>query len=259
MARSTLLALLLLLVTTPARAEPLAALEGPGFVRLDIGGGEVAYASIPIGAREPRPVVLGVHGAADRADWSCVEWRAVVASWAFVVCPQGRPHPQWRDTYVFGSGKAVGMQAERAVVELRRRYGGHVADGPLVYGGWSWGATLAADVVTASPGRFDRVALVEVGHTPLDPEVVAGAFVRSGVRRTVVSCSSPGCRQFARGYAGAARRRALPAAFVDVGDRGHWFDEPVFRALAPKVAWMFEDERRYAGLVAAVDATWSTD
>ena len=45
----------------------------------------------------------------------------------------------------------------------------------------------------------------------------------------------------------------------DVGLRGHWFAEPVVRTLGPVFAWMVEDQARFAGLGAAVDARYSTD
>jgi hypothetical protein len=33
----------------------------------------------------------------------------------------------------------------------------------------------------------------------------------------------------------------------------------VFRTLGPKLVWLVEDDRRFAGLGAAVDARWLTD
>ena len=101
--------------------------------------------------------------------------------------------------------------------------------------------------------------LVEVGHTPLDVSQVAASLVAGGVRRVVVSCSSWKCRGFALDFEGVATRRGLAIRINDVGLRGHWFDEPVFRTLGPAVAWMVDDERRFAGLAAAVDARYSTD
>ncbi|MDF2697635.1 MAG: hypothetical protein K0S65_6018 [Labilithrix sp.] len=244
---------------SPALREP-PALEGASIERLELGKSEVAWVAVPVGARDKRAIVVGVHGAGDRPDWSCSEWKAVTADWAFVVCPQAAsPHPADKNTFVWGSAAAIAAQADRAVAALRARYGAWIDDGPLVYGGWSQGATLAADVVAARPGTYDRVALVEVGHTPLDATTVASIFARTGVRRAVVSCSSSKCRSFAHDFTTAARRVRLPSQTADVGNRGHWFDEPVFRALGPKVAWMVEDERRYAGLGAAVDARWMTD
>lgn len=248
--------------TSEARVETIEppALEGAPIEKIEVGKGEVAYVGLPVGARDKRAIIVGVHGAGDRADWSCSEWKAVTADWAFVVCPQARsPHPADRNAFVWGSSEAIASQAERAVAALRARYGAWMDDGPLVYGGWSQGGTLAAQVVAARPGVYDRVVLVEVGHTPLDPNAVVATFAASGVRRAVVCCSSAKCRSFAKSFEQAANRRRLPVRLIDVGNRGHWFDEPVFRALGPKVAWLMDDEQRFAGLGAAVDARWMTD
>lgn len=243
----------------PSETALLPPLDAPPLVRLELEGGGHAYAALPVGARDKRIVVVGVHGAGDRADWSCSEWQAVTAGWAFVVCPEGVPHPAYANTFVWGSADAIAKSADKAVRALRASYGAWIDDGPLVYGGWSQGATLAGQVIASRPGTYDRAVLVEVGHTAIDANQVAAGMVAGGVRRAVVSCSSWPCRTFAQSFEGAARRRNLPVRTNDVGLRGHWFDEPVVRTLGPKFVWMVEEERRFAGLGAAVDARYSTD
>ena len=235
------------------------ALEGAPLERLELPNGKHAFVALPVGARDKRAVVIGVHGAGDRADWSCTEWQAVTAGWAFVVCPEGVRHPTDASALVWTSAEAIATGADEAVRALRLKYGAWVDDGPLIYGGWSQGASLAAQVIASRPGMYDRAVLVEVGHTPLDASQVAASLVAGGVRRAVVSCSSWKCRGFASAFEAAATRRGLPVRVNDVGLRGHWFDEPVFRTLGPTVAWMVDDERRFAGLGAAVDARYSTD
>jgi hypothetical protein len=104
---------------------------------------------------------------------------------------------------------------------------------------------------------FDRVVLVEVGHTPLDANAVASGLVKGGAVRAVVACSSMPCRGFAKELEVAARRSKLPLRTVDVGLRGHWFDEPMFRAIGPAFVWSVEDtdaQRGWRGLDAAVTA-----
>jgi len=245
--------------TTPA-AELLKPLEGDWVQRIAITKTETAYIGVPIGARDKRAIFVGVHGAGDRPDWSCSEWMATLAYWAFVVCPQGVTHPADKNAFVWGSAQAIADQAERGVRALKERYGEYIDDSsPLIYGGWSQGATLASQVIALKKGSYDRVVLVEVGHTPLDPAATAQSFVANGIKRAVVSCSSPNCRGFAQTFEAAAKRRGLPTKTNDVGNRGHWFDEPVFRTLSPKLVWLVEDEPRYVGLGAAVDARWMTD
>jgi hypothetical protein len=251
------------LVSPNVRAESAvlggAALEGAPLERIELEGGGHAFVALPVGARDKRVVIVGVHGAGDHPDWSCSEWQAVTAGWAVVVCPVGVKHPTDPAAYVWSSAEAIAAAADRAVSAVRARYGAWMMDGPLTYGGWSQGGSLAAQVIASRPGTYDRAVLVEVGHTALDANQVAAGLVAGGVRHAVVSCSSWKCRAFARDFEGAARRRLLPARVVDAGIRGHWFDEPVFRALGPTFVWMFEEERAYAGLGAAVDARYSTD
>lgn len=244
--------------TSPAAATPpapaLAPLPGPWLSPLVVDEGE-AFVAVPVGAREPRPVIVGVHGAGDRADWACSEWWATTAGYAFVVCPKGVPSP-WKGFSSWGSAEQIARRADGAVRALRARYGAHVASGPLVYGGWSQGGTLAAQVIASHPGVYTRALLLEVGHTPLDPRATVASLQRGGVERAILECTSMPCRAFGRDLDRAAKRAALPLQIVDVGLRGHVFDEPVFRALGPAFVALVEDDPRWAGLEAQVRAKW---
>ena len=243
----------------PPATELAPALEGEPIQQLPLDDGNHAIVALPIGARDKRAIVVGVHGAGDRPEWSCSEWQAVTAGWAFVVCPQGVRHPKDPNAFVWGSAESIAVQADEAVKALRVRYGQWVDDGPLIYGGWSQGATLAAQVIASRPGTYDRAVLVEIGHTPLDANQAAASLVAGGVRRAVVSCSSWNCRTFASALEASGKRRGLALRVSDVGLRGHWFDEPVVRTLGPVFVWMVDDQVRFAGLGAAVDARYSTD
>src|SRR5690348_14619318 len=73
--------------SAPAVPMPLPeppALEAEPFAPVEVAPGEVAWISAPVGAREKRPVIVGVHGAGDRPDWACSAWREVAANHAFV-------------------------------------------------------------------------------------------------------------------------------------------------------------------------------
>jgi len=212
-----------------------------------------------VAARDARVVIVGVHGAGDRADWACSEWQAVTAGWAFVVCPEGDRHPSGDGTRVWSSAASIASRAERAVAALREAYGPWVAEGPLVYGGRSQSGSLAADVVASRPGLFDRVALVEVGPTPLDADRVAARFLEGRVKRVVVACESGPCGSFAARFEAASARRSLDLRTVAVSPRAHVGGDVVVRTLAPSFVWMVDDEARFAGLGAAVESRYLTD
>lgn len=226
----------------PAALPPLA---GDWAETLALEGGAEANITKPLGATSPRPVIVGVHGAGDRADWSCSEWSAVAGGSAFVVCPHGSPDARWKGTLVWGSPAAIAKQSARAVEKLKERYGSYVAAGPMIYGAWSHGATLAGPAVEASGGAFGAVVLVEIGHTPVDARATARSFVKAGVRRVVVSCSSLPCRAFAADFRKAAAAVDLPLHVTDVGLRGHWFDDPVIRVLSAELPWLTDGDPRW--------------
>ena len=221
--------------------------------RITLDDGSEAFVAVPLGATQPRPVVVGVHGAGDRPDWSCSEWRATTGGHAWVVCPRGVPS-QWKDFWTWGSAESIAKRAEQAMRIVRARFPGYVADGPMVYGGWSQGGTLAATVIAAHPGMFDRAVMLEIGHTPLDATSVVASLKAGGVKRAIVSCSSMPCRELAKNLERAAARAGLPFAVNDVGLRGHWFDAPVFDTLGKRFPWLVEGDEQWTGIEQAIDA-----
>lgn len=244
----------------PHVAPEPAPLAGAPLERIELGDGEEAFVALPVGARDRRPVFVGVHGAGDRADWACTEWQQATAGYAIIVCPRSKHvHPQDPNAYVWGSAEQIASAADRAVAVVHERVAPWAIDAPLVYAGWSQGGTLAADVVRARPGVYDRAVLVEVGHTALDPDAVARGLRAGGVARAIVACESTKCRTFAQAFVGSARRQHLAVTVGDAGSRPHLFDEPVYRALAPWLAELHAEDARYAGLTAAIDARWATD
>lgn len=223
-----------------AGTPPLAA---PDWIQTIAVGDHEAHVALPLGARKPLPLFVGVHGAGDRPDWSCSEWLAVTKGAAFVVCPHGTPDARWPGTRVWLSASQIVDESERAVRVAREKWGAYIAEGPAVYAAWSQGATLAAPVIALANRRdggtvaYDRAILVEAGHTPIDGKAVARSLKASGVVRAIVSCSSASCRAFSKDVQREASAVGLDMHAVDVGDRGHWFDGPVFAALNAELGW----------------------
>jgi hypothetical protein len=234
---------------------PPAPLEGPVVETWQIDDSEVVV-TIPVGAREPRPVLVGVHGAQDRPDWACAQWQATVASWAFVVCPKGVP---WRRNNAWGSPTVLAERADRALVALRERYGKYVADGPATYAGFSQGGTLASKVVALRPGTYDTAILVEVGHTRLDARTAVAGLAKGHVSRLIVSCATTRCLGLAKRMQGAAGE-GLGLMINDGGiGRGHFFDELMFRTLGRTIARSTAGDARWSGFASAVAAKWPAD
>jgi hypothetical protein len=210
----------------PVELSPLA---GEQLEHVIFAPGVEAWIAKPLGATTPRPIIVGVHGAGDRADWSCTEWAATTAGEAWVVCPRGVPS-QWAGFHSWGSAEQIASRTELVLAHVRDHYGAYVSNAPLTYGGWSQGATLASSVIASRPGEYGTAILVEAGYTPLDEHAVVRDLLAGGVSKLVVSCSSMQCRDLSARIA-RARPKRLAMWTNDVGLRGHWFDQPVFDSL----------------------------
>lgn len=209
--------------------------------------GSEASVTLPLGATEARPVVLGVHGAGDRPEWSCGEWRAAVDSYAFVVCPHGAAIPG-RGAFVWQSSDQLEKRAMAALAAVREKYAPYVLDGPVVYAGFSQGAYLAPYVIRKHPDVFTMMALDEGGY-----EQTAGdfpsAFARGGGRRAVLMCSTPGCESgFALGRV-LLERAGVDARVNKLGPFGHTVNDAVIAAIKPQLEWLVRDDARWAGWV----------
>lgn len=239
-------------VAEPALLEPL---DGPWIRELPLTGGRKTFVAVPAGARHPLPLLVAVHGAGDRADWACSEWTAILAGTAIVVCPQGRPS-QWKGTFAWGRAQHIAENADAALEAVRAKFGAHVGPWPPVYAAWSQGGTLAGQVMALRPKTYRRVVISEVGHTPLDPRATAKEMSGAGVERVIVSCSTIPCQTWAKAFEQAATAQQVEVRRNDAGIRGHVFDEPVFKTLAPKVMWLLGGDEGWAGVRAGMEGKW---
>jgi poly(3-hydroxybutyrate) depolymerase len=215
---------------------------------------EDVFVAVPLGARDARPVVVAVHGAGDHPGNACAEWNGVLGGFAFIVCPHG--FPAGKDRYSWGSADDVAARAERALELVRGRYDRHVASGKAVYAGFSQGATLGPAAVKARPQLFGAVALVELGHTPVDLRGVVNALGAAGTGNVLIGCTSGGCDAWAKRAKSALEREGIAVRTVSTGNRGHVFDDALAKALAPHIPWLVGDDPRWKGIGVAVTHRW---
>ena len=182
-------------VTPPAASAAPTALKplsGVAWIEhLDLDDGQEAYVCPPIGAREPRPLIVAVHGAGDRAEWSCGGWRMVAGEYAFVVCPQGRKMDPQR--FAWDSAETIKKRVAKAIGAARARFGEYIADGPTLYVGFSQGATLAGPTLLDPTQSFPFIALAEGGYGLLRDRNFLGKLKARGVESILLACGTPGC------------------------------------------------------------------
>ena len=229
-------------------------LEGEPIQTWRVGNFDVV-ASVPVGAHGPRPVVVGIHGSKDRPETACARWRKTLAGYAFVVCPAGVPY---RGGLAWGSPAIIAERIDASLAALRSRYGAFVADGPVVYAGWSLGATRGPGVVARRPGMFEPVVLAEAGHTRLDASTSVKSLRAGKAAHVIVACATKRCASFEKRLAAASKKVGPPSpavSFVDAGiGRGHVFDDRMALTIGTEIAKTVATDPRWSGLAAALEA-----
>lgn len=197
---------------------------------LTIGDGDATTVIMPpIGATAPARLVIGVHGAGDRPDWACGGWRLGSAVTAFIACPQGVP----MSTTTFGWSTPAQLQ-ERALASLevvRARYPEYLSKEPLVFAGFSQGATFAEPFLRKHAARFPIAILAEGGYRTAQSPSFAKAYRAAGGRRVVLVCGSPSCFTSARGAKRVIEGAGLQVLIVGDPKAGHNLNQQMQQAL----------------------------
>lgn len=216
----------------PASLQELAPLRGEWLERLT-GAPHPIFVAPPIGATAPRPLIIAVHGAGDRPEWSCGGWRLAAQASAFVACPQGSA--MTTEKFAWASPAVLTERVENALEQVRARYRPYLDGGPVVFAGFSQGATYAEPLLRKHAARFPIVILAEGGYAIARSPAFAAAFREGGGRRVVLVCGNPGCFATANQAKKVLLRAGLEAMVVGDPKAGHNLNERMQKAL--QAAW----------------------
>jgi poly(3-hydroxybutyrate) depolymerase len=211
-------------------------------LELPVKGFGPASVSVPLAATTPRPIVVVLHGALDRADWQCGSFRGVLGGHVFVLCPQGIAGGA-AGRFTFGSVDDTSAELRAALAALKERFGKHVAPSPVVLIGYAEGAALAVELARQEPSFFARVALVQGEPTVFSP-TAATVFAQRGGKRALFFCTNATCDDSAVSRALILQRARVEAKAVRK-DVGPYLDERFTAALAPEVSWLLEGDARF--------------
>jgi predicted esterase len=164
----------------------------PWLVDLGDGGKLGDVVTLPLGATEPRPLIVAVHGAGDRPEWACGGWRFAVESYAFVLCPRGLPMGPTK--YGWGSARDIDAAIERALTAFRGRFAHYLTKGPMIYAGFSQGTTLVGKYLVDNADRFPIAVLAEGGYDYLTDGSFARKYRAAGGQRVLLLCGTPSCQ-----------------------------------------------------------------
>lgn len=235
----------------PSAARPANAADAPHgpvlaplaaeswLVELDVDGFGKAALAVPIGATEARPIVIALHGAADRPEWTCGAWRGIVGPAPFVLCPRGVARADFAvpdARYTFGTVAATASELRAGLAALKRKFGAHVAPGSVVFAGFELGADRAAVIARQEPTFFARLALIFPAPDTWPP-AQAAEFGREGGARVLFACG-PEARAGAELKAVLTRRGGADARAVFLGAGVPALDAARVALLAPEWSWL---------------------
>ncbi len=216
-------------------------------IDLDVPGFGAAKLAVPIGATEPRPIVIALHGAADRPEWACGAWRGIAGPRPFVLCPRGTARADFAASdarFTFGDAAAVSLELRAGLAALKNKFGAHVAPGSVVFAGFDLGADRVAEIAQQEPTFFSRLALVAAGSEAW-PTPAAALFGRRGGER-VLFAAGPATRAGAVQKAVLTRRGDAEAKAIFLGDHQPALDGAGIALLKQSWAWLNMPVKRLA-------------
>ena len=228
-----------------AKLAPLGAASW--LIDLDVPGYGAAKLAVPIGATEPRPIVIALHGAADRPEWACGAWRGIAGPRPFVLCPRGVARADFAapDTrYTFGAAADVARELRAGLAALKNQFGAHVAPGSVVFVGFELGADRVADIAQQEPTFFSRLALVAASADAW-PTPEAALFGRRGGER-VLFAAGPSTRAAAEQKAVLTRRGDAEAKAIFLADHRPALDPATITLLRSEWGWLNTPTKRLA-------------
>jgi len=211
-----------------------------------------AVVSLPLGTRDRKPVVLATHGNYDTPEWQCQAWRDIVESNAFVLCPRGAARsdsPSRSDIrYHYLSNQHLEREIDASVNALRAAYSDYVADGPMLYTGFSQGAIMGVSIMARRPERYSRAVLIEGGPKGWYSATVK-AFSEGGGQRILFACGQWDCNQQSITAGRLLERHGVLTRVVFSKGEGHSYGGGVSDEIVRAFDWVIEGDDRWTPLV----------
>jgi hypothetical protein len=240
-------------VAEPAADPQPQSVAAPRVVALKVPGYRDAVVAVPAEPASPRPVVVAVHGMYDRVEPFCETWGRVTSGWSFVLCPRGLPRLDAglkADRWTFGwNGRDLEREIDAGLVSLKHQYGEQVAEGPMIFVGFSLGAIQGADIVLWNPSRFSRAVLVEGGTANWSLQT-AKSFARAGGRKLMFACGQEQCVKETQVGLHWLEVAGVDARTAYAGTIGHTYEGIVAEELTRQWSWLTEGDARWPARVA---------
>lgn len=205
-----------------------------------------AIVALPRSWERPRPGLVAAHGAGDGPGYQCAFWRELLEAGAFVLCPAGVPFGKSpEEGYFFRNHHELEREVLAAVQALRDAFPETLDPGPLVYTGYSQGATMGALMLIEHGDLFSRLALIEGGYSEWNVSR-AQKFAASGGQRVLFACGIGSCKKKADASASALARANVLVRVEHAPGGGHTYGGAVGERVRGALPWLFEGDERWS-------------
>lgn len=224
----------------------------PEQLELFDGDDKLGFVSVPLGAREPRPLMIALHGGSEKVEAACAAWREITDAYAFVVCPHGWGGNErrlgWRNA------ADTTRRITRAVEAAKKTFGAWIEETPtVVLAGFSMGAVQVALVADRQPQTYRRVVIGDSAHRPRSALTFAPAWVKGGGERALFLCTTSGCEPSMRAAAKNVEREKARARLNIAPTQKHGLSEPVVQSVRRDWPWLVDGADGWEGYVAPTE------
>lgn len=226
-------------------------LEGhPALVELRDGQEKLGVVAVPLGAHEPRPILVALHGGSERPDAACPRWKMASDGYPFVVCPHGWGGDErrlgWR------SAADTSARIARAVAATKARFGDWVAPArTTVLAGFSMGGSQVARLARREPETYRRIVVGDSAHEPRPALTFAAEWTKGGGERAMFLCTTSGCEPSMRAAAKNVAAAKAPARLVIAPTQVHGLSEAAAQSMRRDWAWLVEGVEGWSGYAPA--------
>ena len=211
----------------------------PEQLELFDGKDKVGVVSVPLGAREPRPIMIALHGGSEKPERACLAWRGITEAYPFVICPRGwggnESRLGWRNA------SDTNQRIARAVAATKKTFGSWVEDTrSVVLAGFSMGGSQVALVARRDPQTYRRIVVGDSAHDPRAALTFAGEWVTGGGERALFLCTTSGCEPSMRAAARKVARERAHARLNIAPTQLHALSERAVQSMRRDWAWLVE-------------------